>query len=293
MPELPEVQTVVNGLNKEVLGRTFLDFWTDTPNVLRNIERRDFERRIKGTSILKANRRAKNILISLSSGDTLLIHLKMTGHILLGDWKMDKISGKWESLIEGPMKDDPYNRFIRAMFFLDDGRKMGLCDMRKFAKIELWDEKGLKGALEGIGPEPLENSFSFQDFVMISEKKRGKIKQVLMDQRFIAGIGNIYASEILFESRIHPEEDISDLEKDDLRRIYDAMKSILARAIKTGGDSFSDFRNVYGERGKFQDLMKVYGKEGHLCPDCDNQVEKSKLGGRGTFYCPRCQKKRK
>lgn len=289
MPELPEVETTVNGLKREVLNRTFLDFWTDTPKIVRGYEVEEFKSRIKDKTIIEIKRRAKNILLLLNSGYYLLIHLKMTGHLLIGRWVYSSLEDKNVSLVDGPIRDDSYNRFIRAIFYLDDGRQLALCDMRKFAKIELLTKREVQEISDALGPEPLQD-LSLDGFVFLFSNKKGKIKQVLMDQAFIAGIGNIYASEILFESQIHPETDASKLNNVELELLYESMKKVLKRAIKEGGDSFSDFRNIYGERGGFQNIMKVYAKDGHVCEKCDSFIIRSKLGGRGTFYCPNCQK---
>jgi len=293
MPELPEVQTTVNGLRNEVLKRTFLSLWTDTPNTFHSISSDEFEEKIKGKEIIDIKRRAKNILIYLTDDLVILIHLKMTGHLLVGTWEYDKRLKTWESTIDGPIKYDPYNRFVRVFFCLDDGRKIGLCDARKFAKIELWTRQQIENEVFAkTGPEPLDSDFTFEKFLgLFGKKKRGKIKQVLMDQEFIAGIGNIYASEILFEAMIHPEKDVSLLNYDEIERIYKAIKDILPKGVDAGGDSFSDYRNIYGEKGKFQNQMKVYGRENAQCVRCGAQIKKIVMASRGTYYCPECQKK--
>jgi formamidopyrimidine-DNA glycosylase len=292
MPELPEVETIVRELNGEVLERTFLDVWSDAKNIIKRSTFEDFRKDIKGKKIIKARRRAKNILIDLSGGYVLLIHQKMTGHLLIGKWKEEK--GKWLPEKEGPLSEDPMNGSLHVIFFLDDGRELALSDVRKFAKIELWKKDELEASPEfsSIGPEPLEESFTFAKFAALFEKKKGKIKQVLMDQNFIAGIGNIYASEILFEAGVHPEEDAGKLTADDLKKIYAATRKILNRSIELKGDSFSDFRTLTGGKGGFQDVTRVYQKEGEACPRCGGKVKRITQGGRSTFFCPRCQIKK-
>lgn len=293
MPELPEVQTTVDGLKREVLKRTFLSLWTENPKMFHNVPFNEFESKIKGKEIIDIKRRAKNILIFLTGDLVILIHLKMTGHLLVGKWEYDKRIKKWEAISDGPMRYDPYNQFIRVFFCLDDGRKIGLCDARKFAKIELWTNGQIENEVFAkTGPEPLEDSFILEKFIsLFVKKKRGRIKQVLMDQEFIAGIGNIYASEILFDAKIHPEKDVSLLNKEDLENIYKAIRDILPKGVEAGGDSFSDYRNIYGEKGKFQNQMKVYGRENRECIRCGTPIRKIVIGTRGTYYCPECQKK--
>ena len=292
MPELPEVETIVRDLDREVRNRTFLDVWTDARSLIKKDSFESFKKKLIGKKIVRVRRRAKNVLIDLSDGSVLLVHQKITGHLLLGKWKQEK--GKWVSEEEGPLCLDPMNGYLHVVFFLDDKRQIALSDLRKFAKIQIWKREELEGSKEysDLGPEPLENDFTFDKFEKLFEKKRGKIKQVLMDQNFIAGIGNIYASEILFDAKIHPEEEVSNLDKKDLKRIYDATRKILSKSIELKGDSFSDFRTIYGEKGKTQEVVKVYGKEGKKCSRCVGEIKRIKQGGRSSFFCPSCQVKR-
>jgi len=290
MPELPEVETIVRDLKKKVLKRAFLDVWTDWLNMVKKPKKfEDFKKQIKGKKILNAWRRGKNILLDLSGGKTLLIHQKLTGHLLLGGWKQKR--GQWESEIKGPLLDDPKNRFLHLIFWLDSGKQLALSDLRKFAKVELWDKGDLKESKEfkSLGPEPLEKSFTFEKFKKVLPKK-GKIKQILMDQAVIAGIGNIYSDEILWRAKVHPFKDVSNLGKEELKKIYQAMKEVLPKAIKLGGESFSDFRRLSGEKGYFDKERKVYRREGEKCYLCQTIVKRIKLAGRSAHFCPKCQK---
>jgi len=292
MPELPEVETIVRDLRKEVLHRTFIDIWTDAKGIIKKDTFDSFKKKLIGKEIIGVRRRSKNILIDLSDNYILLIHQKIAGHLLFGKWKLEK--GKWISEKEGPLLIDPINNYIHVVFVLDNKKQLALSDARKFAKVELWKKDELESSKEflALGPEPLEKDFTFDKFEKLFEKKRGRIKQVLMDQNFISGIGNIYASEILFESRIHPEEEIKNLNNGDLKRIYSATRKILEKSIELKGDSFSDFRTLYGEKGGAQDMNKVYQKEGQPCPKCGGVVKRIKQGGRSSFFCPKCQIKR-
>ena len=164
MPELPEVETIVLGLKKKVLGRTFLDVWTDwTKTIKKPKDFRIFKKQIKGKKIKEIKRRGKNILFKLSGNKTLLIHQKLTGHLLFGNWKFR--GGKWEPEILGPL-EDPANRFLHLMFWLDNGKQLALSDLRKFAKVELWNSQELLESKEfkSLGPEPLEKYFTFHKF---------------------------------------------------------------------------------------------------------------------------------
>jgi len=288
MPELPEVETIVLDLRKKVLLRTFIDVWTDWKKMIKRPNSfEEFRKAIIGKKILDIRRRGKNILIDLSQDKILLIHQKLTGHLLLGKWQFK--NGNWQSLIKGFLSEDPMNRFLHLIFWLDDKRQLALSDLRKFAKVELWDNEELKKELSSFGPEPLEKDFTFEKFKECFKGKRGRIKQILMDQTVIAGIGNIYSDETLWQAKICPFKDVSKLTDEELKEIYQAMKEILAKAIKLGGESISDFRRISGERGHFDKERKVYRREGKPCPSCGTKIKRTKLGGRSAHYCPNCQ----
>jgi len=291
MPELPEVETIVRDLRKEVLGRTFVDVWTDFKKMIKRPNSfEEFRKAIIGKKILDIRRRGKNILFDLSQDKILLIHQKLTGHLLLGIWKQEE--GIWKSKIKGPLADDPMNRFLHLIFWLDDERQLALSDLRKFAKVEFWDKSELGNSKEfkNLGPEPLAKSFTFEKFKeVLTKKEKGKIKQILMDQNIIAGIGNIYSDEILWQAKIHPFREIKRLSDEEIKKIYEAMREILKRAILVKGESISDFRRISGERGGFDPLRKVYRKEGEKCSRCQTIIKRIKIGGRSAHYCPNCQ----
>lgn len=290
MPELPEVQTTVEGLNKRVLKRTFIDVWSDWKKTVK--KPKDFEafkKELKGKKILRVQRRAKNVIFDLSNGYSLLIHQKMTGHLLVGKWLMDE--GKWKPAARGPL-DEKINLFIHVMFFLDQGQMIALSDLRKFAKVELWKTKELLNSKEfkSLGPEPLEKSFTLKKFKDCLKNKKGKIKLVLKDPKVISGIGNIYSNEALWWAKIHPQKEVLGLSDKELKLLYNAIKKVLLAGIKLGGESFSDYRNVEGKKGNFDDERKVYQREGKKCFRCRTPIKRLKFGGRSAFFCPKCQK---
>ncbi len=287
MPELPEVETIVLDLRKKVLNRTFIDVWTDFKNLIKKPKSfEEFRKEIKGEKIKNIRRRGKNILFGLSGGKTLLIHQKLTGHLLLGYWALD--NGYWKPKRPG-LLEEKINTYIHLLFTLDNGQQLALSDLRKFAKVELLDRKELKKEFSFFGPEPLEKSFTFEKFKAVLPKK-GKIKQVLMNQKIIAGIGNIYSDEILWRAKIHPLNDVSKLSGEKLKKIYQVMKEILPKAIELGGESISDFRRISGEKGRFDLLRKVYRREREKCSRCGTIIKRVKLAGRSAYFCPRCQK---
>ncbi len=295
MPELPEVETTVLDLKKKVLGRTFVDVWSDFKKIVkRPTDFEQFKKEIKGKKIKNLWRRGKNIIFELRETRTpsttyLLIHQKLTGHLLLGKW--EKKGSQWQARVPGPLAEDPMNRFLHLIFWFDNREMLALSDLRKFAKVELLTQEELKKELSSLGPEPLERDFTLEKFKEALAKKRtGKIKEALMDQKVIAGIGNIYSDEILWQAKIHPFKDVSKLSEDKLKKIYQAMREILPKAVELGGESISDFRRISGERGYFDKERKVYRREGEECRRCGVLIKRVKLGGRSAHYCPKCQK---
>ena len=292
MPELPEVETTIRGLEKRIIGLRVRDVWTDFKKMIKKPrDFKEFKKSLKGKKIIGIERRGKNILINLNDKRVLLIHQKMTGHLLFGKWLFKK--GKWFSKIPGPLKDDPRNRFLHLVFLLDNDKHLALSDLRKFAKVELWDKDELQNSegFKGLGPEPLERIFTFKKFKgVLAKRRKGKIKEVLMDQKIIAGIGNIYSDEILWEAKVNPFRDITTLKEKELDKIYKAIKKILRKGIKMKGDSFSDYRKVDGTKGNFNKLERVYRKEGKKCQRCKNIIKRKKIGGRSAHFCPRCQR---
>ncbi len=298
MPELPEVQTTVNGLNKKVLNRAFLDVWSDWEKILKKPKSFvDFKKEIKNKKIKKVWRRAKNVIFDLSENYSLLVHQKMTGHLLVGRW--EQANNIWKPVDKKSLLNDPYNRFLHLIFFLDNKEMLALSDARKFAKVELWKTNELLNSKEfnNLGPEPLEKSFTFEKFknALLGSPpslkfRHGKIKQVIMDQNVIAGIGNIYASEVLWQAKIHPEKSLAKLSKKELKSLYEAIKKVLELSVKLGGESFADYRNVEGKKGEFDSERKVYRREGEKCFRCGTIIKRIKIGGRSSCFCPACQK---
>ena len=290
MPELPEVETTIKGLKPKVLNRAFVDVWSDWKKTVKKPKDfEEFKKNLKNKKIIKIWRRAKNIIFDLSDGHSLLVHQKMTGHLLVGIWRSE--GALWKPEKEGPLSD-PYNRFLHLIFFFENGEMMALSDARKFAKVELWKTDDLLNSKEfkNLGPEPLDKSFTFEKFKEALSGKKGKIKQVLMNPEIIAGIGNIYSSEILWQAKIHPEKKVSDLKEKELELIYKAIKNVLELGVKLGGESFSDYRKPDGSKGDFDSERKAYKREGQKCHRCGGKIKRIKFGGRSAFFCPNCQK---
>ncbi|OGI25035.1 MAG: DNA-formamidopyrimidine glycosylase [Candidatus Moranbacteria bacterium RBG_13_45_13] len=285
MPELPEVQTIVDDLNRKIKSDTITGFWSDWKKSVKMAVDR-FEKEIKSRKILSASRIGKNIFLNLSGGKTLYIHLKMTGHLLVKSEKL-KVKSYGKDYFS-----DKVNQYIHHIFYLKSGRTLEFSDLRKFGKILLAnsDEVGKIEEIKSLGVDAMSREFTPKKLDEILDKRKTKIKLLLMDQTKIAGIGNIYVSEILYEAGILPSRPADKIEKKERKRLYSAIKKVLAKAIDLRGTSDSDYRDTAGAPGKFQEVLKVYRRAGKKCPRCGTIVQREKMGQRGTFFCLKCQK---
>lgn len=310
MPELPEVHTTVTGLQKAITGLTITDIWSDMwseSNLAKNTikDRSYFPYLTKyalQSKIIGVRRRAKYILIDLDNGFTLIIHMKMTGHLMHGVYEHNKKSnGKewsWLPIDTNEALRDPYNRHIHVVFTLIDKKKnishLAFCDSRKFGTIVIEKTSTLSHErLSHLGPEPLEDSFTIKEFTQrLLKSPTRSLKTVLMDQSIIAGIGNIYSDEMLHASHILPTRTSRSLTNTELHLLFSSMKNVLRKGIDFGGDSMSDYRNIEGKRGTFQEKHLVYLRTKQPCKtkDCKGVIIKEKINGRSAHYCKECQK---
>lgn len=286
MPELPEVQTTVSGLQGVLPGLKILDVWTDIAvkkpslrhydDTIKNLKFfNHFRNVIKNQKVVKVERRAKNILIYLASHHVILIHMKMTGNLLYGQYK-------------------PGDRFIHAIFQLSNKKQLAFSDSRKFGKITLIEEKALfdSSHLAYLGPEPLEENFTLDKFKQrLNKRPTWKIKSALLDQELISGIGNIYSDEMLWYAGLNPEEKIKNIPPIKMKSMFQAMKRVLQKGIDFGGDSMSDYKNIHNEKGEFQLHHEAYQRRGQLCQKKDGGVIiRKKVGSRSAHFCPIHQK---
>lgn len=291
MPELPEVETIKKDLCEKIIGQKITDVDLLWPGLVKGVSAGQFKKKVIGQKFVNVQRRAKNIDLKLSNGFYLLFHMKMTGHLILtdGSWQVDQ-NGKWipQKGKDSPLYD-PLNQFIRAIFYLSDGNILAFSDLRKFAYIKLLDEEGLKKTYAEYGPEPFSKEFTVDSLKKLLGTKKIAIKKVLTDQKSIAGIGNIYADEILWEIKVHPLTRACDIPENKIKELHGAIKKILSKAVEMRGTSTSDFRDLDGKKGEFGTVLKVYRRTGLPC-ECGGKVERITLGGRGTHFCPTCQK---
>ncbi|NCN52973.1 bifunctional DNA-formamidopyrimidine glycosylase/DNA-(apurinic or apyrimidinic site) lyase [Candidatus Wolfebacteria bacterium] len=290
MPELPEVQTIVDDLNKKIVGHKIIDVWSDWPKTIKTPSFSQFKKLIKNQKILKIKRRAKNLLFYFSDNYMMLLHLKMTGHLLLGKWKIE--DKKAIPISPKEIINDPYNKYIHIIFYLDKDKMIGFSDLRKFGKIIFGKKDKIENLPEllKLGPEPLEKRFKFNEFKEIISSEKRKIKQVLMDQEVIVGIGNIYADEVLWYSKINPLKPANKLSEKELKILFSAIFKILNKSLKLRGTSTSDYRDLSGKRGSYGDHLLAYKRENQPCFRCKIKIKRIKIGGRSTHFCPKCQK---
>lgn len=316
MPELPEVETIRRGLNRDLRGRKITSMWTDWPKYFSAIAGEKlqkgeaaFRRHVIGKKITGVTRRGKNILIRLKEKNgadhLLLVHQKMSGHLMTGRWLKAKgekdyknlpeewIGQRWVPVAKKGSPADPKNRFIRVVFFLDGGKMLALSDLRRFAKLVCGPREFVLNLpeLKKLGPEPLERAFTYKKFLEIVNKKRGRVKQVLLDQSFVSGVGNIYADEILWFSRLHPLRRIELLKDTEKKILYRAIKFILKRGLRYRGTSIDDYRDAQGRRGRYDLVRYVYQKEAEPCRRCGAKILRVKIAGRSAHFCPKCQKR--
>ncbi len=273
MPELPEIETVARHISPKLRGLEVRKAQLLYPRVLRDKGPNSLAK-LKGKRVIGVRRRGKMLLIDFEGEMSLLFHFKMTGQFLFSPWSE-------------PV--DKHTHFI--LRFKEEARELRFRDVRKFGFISILrssDVFSLK-ELKNLGPEPLEISFS--RFIDLFRGRKAGLKSLLLKQSFIAGIGNIYSDEILFESKLHPLIRASSLDEDDLKRMFKAMKKILRKAIRSRGSSVRDFVDCEGEEGGYQNFLRVYGRESLPCVVCGEKIVRIRLSGRSSFFCPGCQKR--
>jgi len=266
MPELPEVETIKRELEKAVLGKKIIEVCVHNPAVIRQPSAEKFKKELRGVSIKNILRKAKVLILELSNGRSLAIHLKMTGQLIYpGDAKKSRVS-----------------------FKLADGKMLDFNDQRLFADLRLLDDWRTLKFIQELGPEPF--AITEEEFKEMLVAKKTKIKPLLMDQTFISGIGNLYAAEALFRAKIHPQRPASSLSDKEKQNLFQEIKDTLSEAIKYKGSSVDQYVQLSGRRGDYARYHKVYDREGKPCLVCKTPIKRISLGGRGTYFCPKCQR---
>jgi formamidopyrimidine-DNA glycosylase len=272
VPELPEVETIRRGLEPLVVGRRIERAAIRDPRLTRPFDPGEVAQDIQGERITGLSRRGKYLVVRFKSGRVLLIHLRMTGNFRVAS--------------DDPA-DGPHDR---AVLKLDNGSDVIYRDVRRFGTWLLVEPNELEPYLaERVGEEPLEEAFRTAALATRLADRRAPIKAALLDQRTVAGLGNIYADEALWRARLHPLRPAGELERAEVRRLHRALRDALRMSIARQGATLSDYATPDGERGRMQEEFKVYGREGEPCSRCGAPIEKIRAAGRGTSYCPHCQ----
>jgi formamidopyrimidine-DNA glycosylase len=275
MPELPEVETIRLALEPHVVGRTFERVEILDPRLVRPFEPVAVGAELEGERVAALERRGKYLIVRFESGRVLLIHLRMTGSL------------RHAAGME--LDDDPYRR---AVVKLDDGSDVAYRDVRRFGTWHLLEPDEVDDYLgRRLGREPLQRSFTATRLREQLANRRAPLKAALLDQRTVAGLGNIYVDEALWRARLHPLREAGTLDDDELRRLTTAIRQALRAGIARQGASLRDYSTPDGSRGRAQDDFRVYGRAGEPCPRCGTPIDKIRAGGRGTWYCPNCQRR--
>jgi len=288
MPELPEVETIRAGLAELLPGRVVKDVWYDWDKSFPNAPA-DVARFLVGAKVEKVRRRAKVLIIELSGGWALIIHLKMTGQLVF--------VGKEQRFGAGhPNKDlisELPAKSTHVVIDFTDGSQLFFNDQRKFGWMRLMPALEIPEIdfFKKVGPEPLDDDFTVDRFIeRLMRRKNSNIKAVLLDQTVVAGIGNIYADESLWSAKIHPLSPVADIPKAKLVLLYNAIRDVLNLSIQKGGSTDKNYVDAEGKKGSYLAFANVFRREGQPCPRCGTPIEKIRVAGRGTHICPHCQK---
>jgi len=270
MPELPEVETIARDLRGKIFRQKIEDIGVYDARVIRQPVK-EFTRALKGRRFTQIARRGKALVIKLDNRHYFIIQLMMTGQ-----------------LIDSPRPRQ--DKLTRISLHLSGGRYLHYNDQRLFGRLQVVDDLKQVPYFQKLGPEPLGGQFSVPWLAQNLQKRKISIKTLLMDHTFVAGIGNIYASEILFQSRINPRRPACRLKEEEIKKLHAATRKVLAEAIRWRGTSLNNYRDTYGEKGGFMDRIKVYGRESEKCSRCKTPLSKILQHSRSTFYCPTCQR---
>lgn len=288
MPELPEVETVRIQLIDKIVGKIIKGVEVFHSKSARNDE--SIEDKLVGKKVEHIDRIGKLMIFSFAQENDLfmLAHLKMTGQFFyVEDGKV--ATGGGHSMSENDTRVLP-GRHTRVAFYFKDGSALYFNDMRIFGYVKLSDAKGVANAKLGYGPEPIADDFDIKEFTTKLNKRSIVVKAALLDQKFVAGLGNIYVDEALYRARVSPARPSNKVTKKEAAAIAAAAKAVMLESIAVGGTTFQNFKDTKGENGNFKDFLQVFGKQGTPCSRCGNSIKKIRVAGRGTHYCPNCQK---
>lgn len=284
MPELPEVETIKNDLIKNIQDKKILDIFITTKARI-NKDKKYFSDFLKENKIKKIDRIGKLLIFDFGQENFLLIHLKMTGQLIYKN--KEKIIGGGHSEKKVDMSLPNYN--TRFTFEFMDNSKLFFNDMRRFGYFKIVNKKELEKEKEKYGIEPLQKNFTWLNFKKIFENKNTNLKSFLLNQKNIAGLGNIYVDESCFDAGIRPDRKVKSLSEGELKKLFASIEKIIKKACDFRGTTFNDYVDSDGNKGNFSGFLKVYGKTGEKCSSCGSLLETKKIAGRTTVFCPKCQ----
>ena len=287
MPELPEVETVRRGLSKLIIGKKVISTTNDNPKSFPNTSV-DVNTFLLGASITDIRRRAKVLMIDLSTGYSLVVHLKMTGQLVYVSPDDRFGAGHPNDSLVNALPD----KSTRVSIQFDDGSTLFFNDQRKFGWVKLMPTLEIPNLpfMKKVGPEPLEPEFTAAQFKdRFTRRARTNIKAALLDQSVVAGVGNIYADEALWGAKVHPTRLVGSITDEEFGLLYSDLREVMNLSIEKGGSSNRNYVNAEGKRGSYMDFARVFRREGLPCPRCGTTIEKSRVAGRGTHTCPFCQ----
>lgn len=285
MPEMPEVETIRRDLAKHILRKRIASVAVLKKHLVKN-PAPAFIKTLRGNRIERLARRGKLLIAHLASGGFLLIHLKMTGQLIYQDKKILAAGGHGEFSRDERLP----NKYSYIIFSFSGGSKLFFNDQRQFGYMKVVDEPTLARILSEYGIEPLSRDFTLAKFRGLIKGRAAPIKAILLNQKLIAGIGNIYADEICFAAAVLPNRRGNKIKPDEIKKLWRSCRAVLKRALKMRGTTFKDFRDGRGQKGNFADYLKVYGRAGKPCRRCRTELTRVRSAGRGTVYCPNCQR---
>jgi formamidopyrimidine-DNA glycosylase len=287
LPELPEVETIRKDLSNVILNKKITNITISKPKLIKNSSIPFFKQKLINQQINQVNRRGKLLYLELSNQNYLLIHLKMTGQLIYQHQKQIIAGGHSEPKIESILP----NKYSHVIFEFSDQSQLFFNDQRQFGYFKIVEQPELNNILQKFGIEPLRSEFTSQNFTNLFAKKTTTVKNILLNQNAISGIGNIYADEICFHAGIKPTKKIPRLTATEVQKLFQSTKYIIKKAIKFRGTTFNNYRDSNGNIGNFKSQLMVYGRGNSLCLKCQTRkIKKIKHAGRGTHYCPICQK---
>ncbi len=288
MPELPEVETVRTGLQRLLPGKMFKTAASDTPKSFPNAPE-DVKQFLIASKVVAVRRRAKVLMIDLSTDHTLVIHLKMTGQLVFRSPTVSFGAGHPSDSLINPLPD----KSTRVEFSFDDGSKLFFNDQRKFGWVRLMPTAEVPNIdfMKKVGPEPLDDRFTAAQFTeRFARRRNTTIKAAILDQTVVAGVGNIYADESLWGAKIHPATLVRDVPPKKFSQLFTELQTVLRLSIEKGGSSNRNYVDAEGKKGSYMKFARVFRREGQACPRCGTIIEKTRVAGRGTHFCPHCQK---